>query len=817
MRVFIFILFSSLTYGQVSINTLKNNDYYSLHGSLKDKRIVLLGEQSHGDGATFDEKVEIIKYLHEKLGFNTIAFEGGLYDNYKASQLFLNKKENSSIYNESIFSIWSDTQSFQDLLTYIDERAKKNDTIRITGFDCQEGNLFKNYFIDDLKGVFKNRKIQLNTTIEEQIEKIFIYKDLSKIATSKLDSLAFDKDVNYLLDAFETMPDLSLHEKIIKQVFKSSLANVQFEIAQIQNQKILVQNPRDNQMANNLIFLAETFPNEKIIAWGASYHFAKEINNLVFDEITEDYLSKQSTLEKEATGYSDYKEGDGKTLLEGAIPMGKLLKEYFKEKIYSIAFSSYEGNYGMINATSYPILTPPENSIEKQLSEFDTVFVEFNKENNDLFYCSALGNMPIKGNWQKSFDALVFIKKSYQPELRKYDESSFKSVKLPVCSIKGKIIDKNNNNVIPNAEVVFGLNERMILTKEDGSFELVIPNRKGIKFLKVNAFGYASDSLSVDLSKKNYVFRLSKSKLGGIVLDEVILNKKQKELSAKAILKKAEKKVKGNYCQRAFNQSFLYKNSVVKDETEKIVDEAILKLYCPKGLNSSNNSRDKFYGKIEKLKNTPSKSDKFRFSSSYGLFSLLNRDLITEKANALHRSGSYKYTKEGFEIIKGKKTYKISFENTSPGSYSTGYGYPAPKSSKGHIYIDCETFAVLKFEHCVEREPFDLRDNSGQNFALMFNVIVTYQYVNGEYYIEELIEIKKYRVTSNKDSNYLNVYYLISSLKSDHIDVENLEIIKEPIDFNFGITTSFKEDATFWKNKETIDNVKRTKDEFFCK
>ena len=820
MKFFLLLFWSVLCFAQAQIKVesysiADNLDYSFLEIVLKDRNIVLLGEQTHGDGATFDEKVILIKYLHEKLGYNTLAFESGLYDNYKANQLFLNNEENSAIYNESIFSIWSDTQSFQNLLAYIEERAKKKDTIRIVGFDCQEGVLFKNYFINDLKAIFKNRNIKMDASLFEEIEKTFIYKDLGKIATTKEDSIAFYQKVDVVLTSFGKMNNLTLDEKIIKQVFTSSLANMNFEIAQIQNQKIAVQNPRDKQMAQNLIFLAENYPNEKIIGWGASYHFAKEISDLEIDNLTEDYLSKQSDLEKKATGYSDYNDGEGKQLLEGGIPMGKILKEYFKENIYTIAFSSFEGDYGIVNSTFYPILTPPVNSIEKQLSEYNKAFFEFDIQNKVPFYSSILGNMPIKGNWQTSFDAIVFIKKSYPPVIRKYDESDFKRVKLPNYMIKGKVIDKNSNNVISNAEIL--LHDRITITKKDGAFELLVPNTNEVKFIKVNAFEYASDSLQLHQNQKNYVFRLSKSKMGGIVLDEVVLNKKQKELSAKEIIKKAEKNVKKNYCQRAFNQSFLYKNSKVNNQNEKIIDEAILKLYCPNGLNSSNNSRDKFYGKIEKLKKTPNKADRFRFSSSYGLLSLINRDLITEKANALYRNGSYTYTKEGVEIFKGKKVYKISFENTSPGSYSTGYGYPAPMSSKGYIYIDCETFAVLEFEHCVEREPFDLTNDSGQNFALMFTVLVTYQVVNGEYYIDELIEIEKNRVTSNKDPNYVNVYFLISSLKSDHIDVENLEIIKEPIKLNFGANTPFKEDAAFWKDKETIDNVIRTKDEYFCK
>jgi hypothetical protein len=36
-------------------------------------------------------------------------------------------------------------------------------------------------------------------------------------------------------------------------------------------------------------------------------------------------------------------------------------------------------------------------------------------------------------------------------------------------------------------------------------------------------------------------------------------------------------------------------------------------------------------------------------------------------------------------LYNDRKVYKISFVNNSPGSYSTGYGYPAQKSSEYYI------------------------------------------------------------------------------------------------------------------------------------
>jgi erythromycin esterase-like protein len=110
---------SELTIISLEDKTSQNPyDLESLRELIADMRIVLLGEQTHGDGATFDAKVELIKFLHDELGFDIVAFESPLYGIYKANKLSENIKNNHDLLNESVFGIWSNTKQYQQLLEY---------------------------------------------------------------------------------------------------------------------------------------------------------------------------------------------------------------------------------------------------------------------------------------------------------------------------------------------------------------------------------------------------------------------------------------------------------------------------------------------------------------------------------------------------------------------------------------------------------------------------------------------------------------------------------------------------------------------------
>ena len=56
------------------------SDLAPLAAAIGGARVVQLGEASHGDGASFDAKARLVRFLHQQMGFDALAWESGFFD-----------------------------------------------------------------------------------------------------------------------------------------------------------------------------------------------------------------------------------------------------------------------------------------------------------------------------------------------------------------------------------------------------------------------------------------------------------------------------------------------------------------------------------------------------------------------------------------------------------------------------------------------------------------------------------------------------------------------------------------------------------------
>ena len=56
------------------------SDLLPLKQEIGNARIVMLGEQTHGEGETMSAKIRLIKFLHREMGFDVLAFESSIFE-----------------------------------------------------------------------------------------------------------------------------------------------------------------------------------------------------------------------------------------------------------------------------------------------------------------------------------------------------------------------------------------------------------------------------------------------------------------------------------------------------------------------------------------------------------------------------------------------------------------------------------------------------------------------------------------------------------------------------------------------------------------
>ena len=138
--------------GKVKESNEDFSTFEPLKSTLKDVEIVMLGEQSHGEGTTYETKIKLIKYLHQEMGFDLLVFESGIYSCNKAWENIKKGDDVRTSLANSIFYLWSTTKQFKSLVKYIDENKNSEHPLIISGFDNQlTGRLSENDLMADLK------------------------------------------------------------------------------------------------------------------------------------------------------------------------------------------------------------------------------------------------------------------------------------------------------------------------------------------------------------------------------------------------------------------------------------------------------------------------------------------------------------------------------------------------------------------------------------------------------------------------------------------------------------------------------------------
>lgn len=363
-----------------SLTSADFSDLQFLKPFLKDKRIVQLGESGHGVAEFNWMKVRLIKFLHQELGYDVIAFESSMTGCDGADES-IGKNGPVDVMRECIFPIWHTTEVLP-LFDYLDVARKAGGRISLAGFDIQNSSRVSRQISERFKAMLESINSDLAVRVNASHSKL--HSGLSTADATDLKN--FYREVAETLTVNRSI----LHEKYrarpieVDLAIQEALSRVQY-VKQLEEGSAAGSSIRDKGMANNLDFLLDKlYPGRKVIVWAHNYH-------ITYQQIGQDKPNA----------------------------MGAWVAERRKAEAYTVGFFMGRGIGALTDQSLYEIKPPAKDTLEaifasagRKMSFVDFSQVKRGPGNAWMFeqtIAREWGRYPIKLVPVKMYDAVLYI------------------------------------------------------------------------------------------------------------------------------------------------------------------------------------------------------------------------------------------------------------------------------------------------------------------------------------------------------------------------------------------------------------------------
>ena len=256
------------------------SDLQFLKTVLADRRIVQIGESHHSVSEYGTTKTRLIKFLHQEMGFDVLAFKSSIYE---CSAIDWDRLSAADALNASIFSVWA-TEEMLPLFDYIKSSRQTQRPLAFVGFDQQissrSGVLSRPAFFRQIVGAidpaYASEVSAFDTTFLDRIAR----EGPAYAAASEAALVAFYEGLAEFLRTNRARLDTLFPDGSPGRAERVALSMARH----VQTLRSFRNNPedtsdgghivlRDSMMADHITYWArDVYPDRKIIVWASNIH-----------------------------------------------------------------------------------------------------------------------------------------------------------------------------------------------------------------------------------------------------------------------------------------------------------------------------------------------------------------------------------------------------------------------------------------------------------------------------------------------------------------------------------------------------------------